>query len=142
MKPMRRQAQHAGRDLVMNAKQQGLVSTIAWAVWAGVKRGPTVWAVRRLVAAALLLAGLAALGGRSLGGDAGAILNNGTLTLTSSALSSNSAGHGGGIYNGGTLTLTNSTLSGNSAVNANNASGGGIHNEATATLTGSTVSGN
>ncbi len=41
----------------------------------------------------------------------------GTLTVTNSTLSGNSAdGYGGGIYNdGGTLTVTNSTLSGNSA---------------------------
>jgi hypothetical protein len=51
-------------------------------------------------------------------GGAG-ILNNGTLTVTISAFSGNSAGHfsGGAIrnYDGGTLTVTNSTFSGNSA---------------------------
>ncbi|MDW8392512.1 MAG: hypothetical protein RMK84_20585, partial [Oscillochloridaceae bacterium] len=51
------------------------------------------------------------------------ILNKGTLTVTNSTFSGNSAaGLGGGIYNdGGTLTVTNSTFSGNSA----SAGGGG-----------------
>src|SRR5438067_1528797 len=75
MKPMGRQAQHAGRELVMNAKQRGLVRTIAWAVWGGVKRGPTVWA-GRLAAAALLLAGLAALAGPA------PVARAATITLT------------------------------------------------------------
>ena len=48
----------------------------------------------------------------------------GTATLTNDTLSENSATEGGGIYNNyGTLTLTNDTLSENSAVD-----GGGINN--------------
>src|SRR5689334_17671630 len=46
----------------------------------------------------------------------GGILNNGTLTVTNSTFSGNSAvgeGKGGGIFNNGTLTVTNSTFSGN-----------------------------
>jgi hypothetical protein len=54
------------------------------------------------------------------------IHNRGTLTVTSSTLSGNSAVYdGGGIYNYGTLTLTDSTLSGNSATVYG---GGGIYN--------------
>ena len=55
--------------------------------------------------------------------------NAGTVTLTNSTVSGNSARNGGGIYNqGGALTLlTNSTVSGNSADN----SGGGIYNAGT-----------
>ncbi len=50
------------------------------------------------------------------GTSGGAIYNQGTLTLTNSTVSGNSASRaGGGIYNFGTLTLTNSTVSGNSA---------------------------
>jgi CSLREA domain-containing protein len=49
----------------------------------------------------------------------GGIANSGTLTVTNSTFSGNSApGGGGGIANnGGTLTVTNSTFSGNSAAN-------------------------
>ena len=56
------------------------------------------------------------------GGEGGGILNGGTLTVSNSTLSGNSAGlDGGGIHNGGTLTVSGSTLSGNSA-----SYGGGI----------------
>jgi len=82
---------------------------------------------------------------------AGGILNHGgTLTMTDSTLSGNSASFiGGGIVNSiytvragiftlGMLTVTNSTISGNSA-----AYGGGIENEfSTLTVTDSTLSGN
>ena len=106
------------------------------------------------------------------GASGAGIYNEGTLTLTDSTVSANTAmlGHGGGIYNSsGSLTLTNSTVSGNwarsisyfsrvgggiyndsgtvtltnSTVSGNNADyGGGIHNYGTVTLTNSTVSGN
>ncbi|MDO8616725.1 MAG: choice-of-anchor Q domain-containing protein [Dehalococcoidia bacterium] len=74
------------------------------------------------------------------GGEGGGIYNVGTLTLTNSTVSGNTApSNGGGIYNYSTLTLTNSTVSGNTAP----VSGGGIYNfSATLTLTNSTVSGN
>jgi hypothetical protein len=64
----------------------------------------------------------------------GGIYNVGTLTLTNSTISNNSAGFGGGIYNESTLTLDNTTVSGNSQR--------GIFNYGTATLTNTTVSGN
>jgi len=78
--------------------------------------------------------------------NGGGILNHGILTLTSTAVSKNSAYGGGGIANldGATLTMTNCTVSGNTAVGA-----GGIWNEAsrgspnsTLTMINSTVSGN
>ncbi len=84
----------------------------------------------------------------------GAILNSGTLTLTNSTLSGNSAGgSGGGIYNANfsgssaTLTLTNATLSDNLAGSygggiANFGSGTGNFGTATLTLTNSTLSHN
>jgi hypothetical protein len=70
--------------------------------------------------------------------DGVGIFNAGTLTVTNSTISGNSAIMiGGGIHNEGTLTVTNSTISGNDAL-----SGGGIHNEGTLTVTNSTISGN
>ncbi len=75
------------------------------------------------------------------GNYGGGILNYGTLTLTNSTVSGDTAyyGLGGGIYSGygTTLTLTNSTVSGNTAYE-----GGGILAEGTTTLINSTVSGN
>ena len=88
------------------------------------------------------ISGITISGGNvPLGTDGGGILNNGgTLTITSSTLSGNSAGNdGGGISNeGGTLTITSSTLSGNTA-----SQGGAIFNdEGTLTITSSTISDN
>src|SRR5207245_6478552 len=70
----------------------------------------------------------------------GGILNSyGTLTVSNSTLSGNSAYNGaGGIRNGGTLTVSNSTLSRNSAGN----SSGGIYNFGTLTVSNSTLTGN
>ncbi|MCR5359700.1 MAG: hypothetical protein K6E55_07450, partial [Thermoguttaceae bacterium] len=72
-------------------------------------------------------------------GDGGGIYNDGTLTITNSTISGNTAsGDGGGICNdSGTLTITNSTISGNTAD-----WGGGICNDGTLTITNSTVFGN
>ncbi|MBO7726741.1 MAG: hypothetical protein J6S40_09790, partial [Thermoguttaceae bacterium] len=69
----------------------------------------------------------------------GGIFNeSGTLTITNSTISGNTAGWGGGIYNYGTLTIMNSTISGNTA----SYYGGGIFNRGTLTITNSTISGN
>jgi CSLREA domain-containing protein len=78
--------------------------------------------------------------------DGGGIFNQsgGTLTVTNSTFSGNSAGlYGGGIFNqsGGTLTVTNSTFSGNSA-SAGGSDGGGIYNAGTLTVESSTFSAN
>ena len=73
-------------------------------------------------------------------GAGGGIINSfGTLTLTNSTVSENTAGGGGGISNFGTATLTNSTVTGNTA-----SGGGGISNEPGSTLVinSSTISGN
>src|SRR5206468_3152328 len=70
----------------------------------------------------------------------GGIYNAGTLTVSNSTLSYNTASNGGGgIANDGTLTVSGSTLSGNSS-----AAGGGIANsqQGTLTISGSTLSGN
>ena len=93
--------------------------------------------------AKLILNNLTVANGR--GASGGGIYNNGTLTVTNSTLSGNSApdvgNSGGGIQNNnGTVTVSNSTLSGNSA----NYRGGGIQNfnGGTLTVTNSTLSGN
>jgi len=70
----------------------------------------------------------------------GGIYNNGTLAVTDSTFSGNSAtGGGGAIYTSGTLTVTGSTFSSNSVVNG---VGGAIFTSGTLTVTGSTFSGN
>jgi hypothetical protein len=71
------------------------------------------------------------------------IYNFGTLTITNSTISGNTAansGNGGGIYSdtAATLTVTNSTISGNIATG----SGGGIFSLGLLSLTNSTLSGN
>jgi hypothetical protein len=101
------------------------------------------------------------------GSDGGGIINNaGTLIVTNSTFSGNSADRfGGGIFNNdGTATITNSTFSGNSAaqgggifnylgtlnvmnstftLNTSTDAGGGIGNQnGTATIANSTFSGN
>jgi hypothetical protein len=99
---------------------------------------------------------------RSFGGG---INNSGTLTLTNSTVSGNSApipcfylfqrfllcrgpASGGGIYNSGALIISNSTISGNQAGGSHctgncSASGGGIYNVGTMMLiTNSTLTGN
>jgi hypothetical protein len=67
----------------------------------------------------------------------GGVHNSGTLILTNSDASGNTAWAGGGIDSSGTLILTNSNVWGNSARHA-----GGISNRGVLTLTNSDVSGN
>lgn len=80
----------------------------------------------------------ACMSGYQYRGGAG-IMNSGTLTVTNSTISGNTAFQtvGGGIENVGTLTVTNSTLSGNYANN-----GGGIYNAGALTISNSTLSNN
>jgi hypothetical protein len=74
----------------------------------------------------------------------GAIYNNfGTLTISNSTISGNSADFGGGIQNTGTLTVVNSTLSGNLATASLSSIGAGINNSfGTVLIINSTLSGN
>jgi CSLREA domain-containing protein len=93
----------------------------------------------------LTLHNLAIANGLSPGAAAGGIFNDGgTVNVTNSTFSGNSAsGDGGGILNnGGTVSVTNSTFSGNSS--STGAVGGGISNEngGTVNVTNSTFSGN
>ena len=75
--------------------------------------------------------------------DGGGIYNvfTGTIAITGSILSDNSARDGGGLENHGAATITSTLLSGNHATDIH---GGAIWNEASATLTvtGCTLSGN
>jgi hypothetical protein len=77
----------------------------------------------------------------------------GTLTVSNSTLSGNSAGYlggpiynvGGGIYNDGTLTVSNSTLSSNSATGHYGTTpngGGGIYNRGTLHARNTILAGN
>jgi hypothetical protein len=88
-------------------------------------------------------------GHSSDGGGGGAISNGGTLTVTKSTFTGNSAfpGIGGAIENGGiassgTLTVTNSTFSGNSAGFAGIGGGAILNFAGTLTAINSTFSGN
>ena len=74
------------------------------------------------------------------GNSGGGIENNGTLLISNSTISGNSAGYGGGgIQNTGMLTVSNSIIKGNSALEE----GGGIDNySGTLTVSNSTISGN
>ena len=80
--------------------------------------------------------------------NVGAIVNNGTLTITNSTLNNNTGsgyveyglhkgGIGGAIYNNGTLTITNSNLNNNQA-----REGGAIYNNGTLTITNSNLNNN
>ena len=91
------------------------------------------------------LTGLTINGGNTGdGGQGGGIYNyGGTLTVSNSTLSGNSASQGSGIYNGGTLLVSNSTVSANTIdPNPGFVVGGAIFNEGTLTVSNSTFSGN
>ncbi|MBR5414413.1 MAG: hypothetical protein IK105_00570 [Thermoguttaceae bacterium] len=88
------------------------------------------------------LVGLTITGGNAPRDFGGGIYNYGTLKITGSTVVRNTAkDYGGGIYNwlSGTLTVTDSTVSGNSAN-----IGGGVYNDtdSTVTITGTSISGN
>jgi chitodextrinase len=74
------------------------------------------------------------------------VSSSGSLTLNSVTISNGLANNGqqggGGIFNHGTLTISGSTFSGNSAPSASGSSGGGINNDGTLNLSTSTFTGN
>ena len=80
--------------------------------------------------------------GNSAGQFGGGIYNfaGSSLSVSNSTISGNSAQFGGGIYNfdGSSMSVSNSTVSGNSAQGR----GGGIGNEGTLSVNNSTLSGN
>src|SRR5262245_53164208 len=104
--------------------------------------------VLAIVSGTVSISGVTIRNGRRIGSDdrGGGIANQGTLTLTNSIVSGNSAGTfgGGGIYNNGTMRVANSTVSGNGTNEGGGIAdeGGGIYNAGTMTLTNSTVNGN
>jgi hypothetical protein len=79
----------------------------------------------------LSISGVTVTGARRTTDNGGAFINSGTLTITNSTLSTNSARNGAGIYNSGTATVTNSILYNNTTTE----NGGGIFNGASRTLT-------
>ncbi|MBI3248636.1 MAG: thrombospondin type 3 repeat-containing protein [Deltaproteobacteria bacterium] len=101
-----------------------------------------------LPGATVLIDSVTVTNGNGGGGAGGGVLNAGTLDLTNSRVTGNTAGlpGGGGIWSGGSvvqaasLTLLQTTVSENAA----NGDGGGIHNAAFSALTleKSTVNGN
>ena len=72
-------------------------------------------------------------------GDAGAIGNNGDLTLTGCTFTSNSASSAGAVMNTGTMNITGCTFTGN---NATNEVGGAILNTGLLNINDSTFTGN
>ena len=83
------------------------------------------------------LSGMTISGGNVGGGNGGGVDNSGTLTVSDSVFTSNTALVGGGLANYGTVTVTDSAFTNNSA---NGGEGGGLANYGTATVTGSTFS--
>jgi hypothetical protein len=67
-------------------------------------------------------------------------LNAATATLDQCTISGNASQSGGGLVNVGTLTVSKSTISGNTA--SGPGSGGGVLNNGTLTISTSTISGN
>ncbi|MBP89896.1 MAG: hypothetical protein CMJ64_24850 [Planctomycetaceae bacterium] len=73
------------------------------------------------------------ISGNTAGDSAGGISNFGTLTVTNTIISENTAERGGG----GIVNITSSAISGNTAP-----TGGGVYNARNTTITNSTISGN
>ena len=94
--------------------------------------------VLNIVKGTVGIGGLTVTGGK-VTDNGGGIYNSGTLMVTNSTISGNSASVGGGFYGvkNGTLTVANSTVSENFAN-----SGGGIYARGTLAVTNSTISDN
>ena len=79
------------------------------------------------------LSGITISGGNAGGGNGGGVDNSGTLTVSDSVLTGNTALEGGGLFNAGTVTVTDSTFDGLSGSQSAEF-GGGLYNEGTATV--------
>ncbi len=87
------------------------------------------------------ISGLTIANGQITGNVGGGIYSSGTLTVSDSVISGNTADQGGGIYNhNGTLVVNTSTISGNTSQGGG--AGGGLYNTGTLTVNNSTVSSN
>jgi len=120
--------------------------------------GSNVSRVFNVSGGTVFISGLTIRNGLGGNGGGGGIYNAGTLSLSSSTVSENSAfqlipgsfcggvgTNGGGIYNAGTLILSDSTISGNGSFgNCGGGFGGGIYNhpQGTLTVSKSTLTGN
>ena len=83
------------------------------------------------------ISGLTIARGNAGNGSGGGLDNFGTLTVSNSVFSSDSAGFGGGLFSDGTATVSGSTFTSNSAT-----FGGGLDSDGTATVSGSTFTSN
>ncbi len=87
------------------------------------------------------LSGLTLENGNATSGNGGAVVNDGTLTVSGISFSGDTASdYGGAIYSGGTLTVGDSTFSGDSSPAAG-FGGGAIFTDGTASVSDSTFSG-
>ena len=134
------------KDLIIRGPGKGLLS---------ISSGTSGHIIRVIQGVTVTIFGLTFKDSNNSTSVTGFIDNQGTLTLSNSTVSGNTASRsggtydthgtltlsnssgGGGISNFGTLTLSNSTISDNWAIG-----GGGIYNTGTLTLNNSTVSGN
>src|SRR5262245_27270408 len=92
--------------------------------------------------ATVRLSGLTISNGFTFGQTGGGISNSGTLTISNSTISRNSAFEGGGIFNSGTLVVNYSTLTGNTGAGLFFTFGGGISIRGTLAVSNSTISRN
>jgi hypothetical protein len=72
----------------------------------------------------------------------GGIFNRGTLSLSNSTVTGNSAGQGGGIFSSGTMTMKGDTVTNNTATEAIAGNGGGIRNTGAMTIINCTIAAN
>jgi len=85
----------------------------------------------------LTIDGLTLMGGNSPFSNGGGFYNSGSLTITNSIISGNTALSGGGFYNNGPVTMTNISILYNAA-----SYGGGFYANGTLTITDLTMGGN
>jgi CSLREA domain-containing protein len=90
------------------------------------------------------IAGVTITGGQDQQGAGGGLVVSGSLQMTNSHVTGNTAIAGGGLYVPGTLTMIGSTVAGNRAAALSGSQGGGIAigGEGRAFLVNSTVAGN